>query len=206
LYYHFDLSYNGDWPVGFFICVFLHGSCTYSGTSSLLILLDICRHWDTFPSCLHYYIDLCCKGDWPVGFFIAVHFCTEVALLLEHCSNYIALENGEEKIILHEKSDGKKAATAASKHSRDDSDSSVEEMPTLEHVSGVKHDCSSVSKAKHRSQIRVHSIMDVDDKVSLGAANSNSSSETSVAHSEQVEVVAEVDYGDDIFCRVSKGA
>ena len=75
-------------------------------------------------------------------------------------------------------------------------------MPTLEHVSGGKCDCSSASKAKSRSQIGVHSIVDLDDEVSLGAANSNSSSETSVTHSELMGVVAEVDYGDDIFCRI----
>jgi len=87
---------------------------------------------------LYYYFDFCYNSDWPVGFFISVHFCTEVALLLEHCSNYVALENGEEKNTSHEESIGKKAAAAASKHSKDDSDSSVVEMPTLEHVSGGK--------------------------------------------------------------------
>jgi len=106
---------------------------------------------------------------------------------------------GRKKITSHEKSNGKKAATAASKHSRDDSDSYVEEMSTPEHVSGVEHDHSSISKAKRRSQIQGCSIMNSDDEVSPGVANSNSSSVMSVSHLELTEVVAKVDYGDDMF-------
>jgi len=63
-------------------------------------LFAICRHWDMFLSCLHYYNDSCCNSDWPDGFLIAVHSCMEVAVLFEHCSNYIALEDGEEKNYL----------------------------------------------------------------------------------------------------------
>jgi len=58
------------------------------------------------------------------------------------------------KVISHEESNGKAAVTAAaSKHSRDDSNSSVEEMHNLEHFFGCKCDHDSATKAKkHRLQ------------------------------------------------------
>jgi len=75
-----------------------------------------------------------------------LHFCWNIAANILH-------GKWEGKNTLHEESNGKAAAAVASKHSIDDSDSSVEEMQSLEHVSGGKCDCHSATKAKHRSQI-----------------------------------------------------
>jgi len=66
--------------------------------------------------------------------------------------------------------DGKTAAVVAAKCLRDDSNSSDEEIHALEHVSGSNHDCDSATKAKHRSQVWVLLIMDLDDEESLGKA------------------------------------
>jgi len=66
--------------------------------------------------------------------------------------------------------DGKTAAVVAAKCLRDDSNSSDEEIHALEHVSGSNCDCDSATKAKHRSQVWVLLIMDLDDEESLGKA------------------------------------
>jgi len=100
---------------------------------------------------------------------------------------------GRKKLPLCEESNGKAATAVASKHSIDDSNSSVKQLHTLEYVSGGKCDCHSAKKAKFRSQIWVCLIMDLDDEESLGAATLNKSMETSVSHSEQAEIIAEVD-------------
>ena len=84
---------------------------------------------------------------------VAVHFCTEVAVLFQYCSKNVALINGKGKITLCGESNWKTAALMAIKHSRDDSNSSDEEIHALEHVSGSNHDCDSATKAKHRSQV-----------------------------------------------------
>jgi len=89
-----------------------------------------------------------------LAFSVFVHCCTEVAVLFQYCNNNVALENGKKKVTSHGESNGKTAAVAATKCLRDDSNSSVEEIHTLEHVSGTsKCDCDSATKAKHRSQV-----------------------------------------------------
>jgi len=80
-----------------------------------------------------------------LAFLVFFHCWTEVAVLFQYCSKNIAFENGKEKITLHGESNGKIAAVAATKHFRDDSNSSDEEIHALEH-----HDHDSATKAKHR--------------------------------------------------------
>jgi len=81
---------------------------------------------------------------------VFVHCWTEVAVLFQYCSKNVALINGKEKITLCGEFNWKTAALMAIKHSRDDSNSSDEEIYSLEHVSGSKHDHDSATKAKHR--------------------------------------------------------